>query len=440
MYTGPHIIKDGLVFGYDNGYNSSGKQIASDRFFKGPAHTNLVEEIDPSYGTTSSTNFFNNGGATEEVDIPQVGKRNVQYVEYFNNRYAADGSVNSGTTCCPNLFHYMADGAPYIPVDSSSSYTYSIIYKHTGGYHHPNFMYHYQKNSSNTTLTEGGVSSTSSDRRTHLGNGWYHAWGNIATQSTCTNVLLYSFLYNYGAVKHKYYVAAVSFVKNTTGETYLKIPPQLMLEPLGSVSNTASLIDLKETIDIDVSSMSFDSTGQPIFDGTDDILYANAENDYPYPYHSWEVWFKTNQVDSGGTAGLVGLDYGRTMYLTAANGGNIVYTLYSNMSSPNVLVLSISGGTNLLDNEWHQVVCSRGTSAAEIWVDGSLVKTASNGGQATWNGINQWSGMAARFGDNPNNSGLKFTGPIPIIKIYNKQLSGAEVLQNYNAQKSRFGL
>ena len=207
-----------------------------------------------------------------------------------------------------------------------------------------------------------------------------------------------------------------------------------------SRSSTASLIDLKETIDIDVSSMSFDSTGQPDFDGTDDILYANAENDYPYPYHSWEVWFKTNQVDSGGSAGLVGLDYGRTMYLTATNGGNIVYTLYSNMSSPNVLVLSISGGTNLLDNEWHQVVCSRGTSAAEIWVDGSLVKTASNGGQATWNGINQWSGMAARFGDNPNNSGLKFTGPIPIIKIYNKQLSGAEVLQNYNAQKSRFGL
>ena len=176
------------------------------------------------------------------------------------------------------------------------------------------------------------------------------------------------------------------------------------------------------------------------FDGVDDYILAGVGTDYAYPYHSWEMWFKTSQVDFNGVGGLVGLDYGRTMYLVASNSGSIVYTLYSNMSQPNVVVLSITGGTNLLDNEWHQVICSRGTSTSEIWIDGALVKTASNGGQATWNGINQWSTMASRFGDNPNNSGNNFEGGIPIIRIYNKQLSAAEVLQNYNAQKNRFGL
>tara|TARA_B110000967_G_scaffold192297_1_gene218810 strand:+ start:69 stop:779 length:711 start_codon:yes stop_codon:yes gene_type:complete len=174
------------------------------------------------------------------------------------------------------------------------------------------------------------------------------------------------------------------------------------------------------------------------FDGVDDYILAGVGTDYSYPYHSWEMWFKTSQVDSGGVGGLVGLDYGRLMYLTGSNSGSITYTLYSNMSQPNVVVQSISGGTNLLDNEWHQVICSRGTSTCEIWIDGALATTAGNGGQATWNGINQWSAMAARFGDNPNNVGLKFEGGIPIIRIYNKQLSAAEVTQNYNAQKNRF--
>ena len=33
-----------------------------------------------------------------------------------------------------------------------------------------------------------------------------------------------------------------------------------------------------------------------------------------------------------------------------------------------------------------------------------------------------------------------FIGKIPSVKIYNRDLSAAEVLQNFNAQKARFGL
>jgi hypothetical protein len=31
-------------------------------------------------------------------------------------------------------------------------------------------------------------------------------------------------------------------------------------------------------------------------------------------------------------------------------------------------------------------------------------------------------------------------GRIPIVRIYNKQLSDAQILHNYNTQKGRFGL
>jgi len=425
MYTGPKLTNDNLVFGHDTGYKADGVNLSSGRFYKGPPHTNLVEEIDPSYGATNDTNFFMNGGATEEVDIPQVGKRNVQYVEYFNNRYAADGSVNSGTTCCPNLFHYFTSSIPYIAVDSSSSYTYSIIYKHSDNYHHQNFMYHYQKNSSNTTLTEGGVSSTNSDRRTHLGDGWYHAWGNIATQSTCTNVLLYSFLYNYGTVKHKYYVAAVSFVKNTTGETYMKIPPHLMLEPLASVSNTASLIDLKRTKTLDLTNVSHSEFAQPDYDGTSDYInlgdYAAIKlgNNFTiecvvrpeedkWMYHFWKGYGSNNSL-------ALGRHSSNDKWMFASmTGGSYVY-LYT--------------GTATL-NEYCHLVYTYDGSNVRVYQNGVLQTTSAQTHDMLTSSSSAGIGGPNRY----------WNGKIPVTKIYSKVLTTEEVVSNFKVYKNRFNI
>ena len=425
MNIGPKLTNDHLVFGHDTGYTAEGVNLSSSRFYKGPPHTNLVEEIDPSYAATNTTNFFMNGGATEEVDIPQVGKRNVQYVEYFNNRYAADGSVNSGTTCCPNLFHYFTGNAPYIPVDSSSNYTYSIIYKHSHDYHHPNFMYHYQKNSSNTTLTEGGVSSTNSDRRTHLGDGWYHAWGNIATQSTCTNVLLYSFLYNYGTVKHKYYVAAISFVKNTTGETYMKIPPHLMLDPLATVSNTASLIDLKRTKTLDLTNVSHSEFAQPDYDGTDDYInlgdYApirlgtnftiecvvRPEED-KWMYHFWKGHGSNNSL-------ALGRHSSNDQWMFASMvGGSYVY-LYT--------------GTATVNKYCHLVYTYDGSNV-RVYENGILQTTSAQTHDMLTSNASAGIGGPNRY----------WNGKIPVTKIYSKVLTTEEVVSNFKTYKNRFNI
>jgi hypothetical protein len=288
IYRGPNIVRDGLVFGYDDGYNSSGEQLSSGRYFKGPAHTNLIEEIDPSYTNTNTATFKGVSGE-EEVTIPIVGKRTVKYVDYFND-YPTSGN------CCPNLFHYHGTDNK-IPVVASTSYTYSIIYKHSHNYTHPNFMYRYEYQTNNTYNTEAGFHSTASDRRTHLGDGWYHAWGSFTTQSTTGYVKCYSFLYNYGTVEQRYSVAAVSLVKNETGSTHFIIPPQLMLEPLGSVSNTASLIDLKNTADIDVSNVyHLIQQGNLTFDGTND--YVDLGSDV-------EISSVANAASSGWTAEYV---------------------------------------------------------------------------------------------------------------------------------------
>ena len=50
MFTGPKIITDGLVFGYDTGYPQVSSSVSSYKFNKGQPTTNLI----PNIGTSVS--------------------------------------------------------------------------------------------------------------------------------------------------------------------------------------------------------------------------------------------------------------------------------------------------------------------------------------------------------------------------------------------------
>ncbi len=55
MYTGPHIIKDGLVFGYDTGYGVADNNTGT-RFYPGKPTTNRVANPETMAGWTSYSN------------------------------------------------------------------------------------------------------------------------------------------------------------------------------------------------------------------------------------------------------------------------------------------------------------------------------------------------------------------------------------------------
>ena len=86
-------------------------------------------------------------------------------------------------------------------------------------------------------------------------------------------------------------------------------------------------------------------------------------------------------------------------------------------------------------NTWTHVVLSRTPSTRRTFLNGSNdVNSAADLSLASP------SDGALTIGySGPRISGY-FDGNIPIIRIYKKGLTDAEVLQNYNAQKSRFGL
>ena len=177
--------------------------------------------------------------------------------------------------------------------------------------------------------------------------------------------------------------------------------------------------------------------GSLVFDGVDDVITSSAGNNYPYPYHTFEIWVKSSGLAPGMTqGGLLGLDYGRVVAINS--NGSINYAIYTGVGANQGLLYSVSTtGVNVFDNNWHHIVCSRGESVYEMYVDGVLNKTGGNGGQPTWNGLNIWSSMTSVIGNNPNNVNLKLSGNISSVRIYNRQLTLQEVQQNYQAGLQR---
>jgi hypothetical protein len=88
-------------------------------------------------------------------------------------------------------------------------------------------------------------------------------------------------------------------------------------------------------------------------------------------------------------------------------------------------------------NTWQCVVFVRDTAANafKFYVNGLLVATVSNDGSNIAS-----TGSTFRIGADSRNGSTVTNGDISTVRMYSQALTATEVLQNYNAQKSRFGL
>ena len=94
----------------------------------------------------------------------------------------------------------------------------------------------------------------------------------------------------------------------------------------------------------------------------------------------------------------------------------------------------ITSSTSAGGGQWKFISCQRtGSTSAEVYVNGSLVASSSSLPSTTSTGQNIDIGRI-------NISGRYTSGNIAQVSIYNRALTASEVLQNYNATKSRFGL
>jgi hypothetical protein len=417
LNVGPKILNDySLVYGFETNQKS--------RLSIGKPGTNITTGINLRW-SGSNNSYFSNGklfetsGYTENVYIPTLGKRTVKCMNIYNvySGYGTDGNYN----CCPSLFHY-GEG---ITVTGGTTYTYQIVYKCDSGYTHPNFMYHYEYGPSGY-ITEFGVHDDS--KRTHLGGGWYHAWNTFTANASATyfNTGMWYYQYN---VKDKVSVAAISISPGSEIR-----PPQQIISSSTTRSNTQSLTDFKKSKTIDVSGVSFSSTGKITLDGTND-----------------SITLSTNTIPAGAyfTAEFFISDYGNswgrnTMFLYGWN-TNQQINIHLPWSNGNIYWDCGNDNTNSLGDRIDKSITQAELTATKHWV---FTKNAITGVMNIYRNGSLWhtgSGNTRLIGgltgvylfNNSAGGSYSWGGTCEQVRFYNKELTSEEVLNNYNALKNR---
>jgi hypothetical protein len=177
--------------------------------------------------------------------------------------------------------------------------------------------------------------------------------------------------------------------------------------------------------------------GSMVLDGTDDIIHAPSVNTIgAIPNQTYEIWVKSSGLGSGKSlGGLICPDYGQVSAINS--NGAVRYQLYNNVTSSYIVNMDTTG-VNCFDNQWHHIICTRNSTDAYIYVDNVVRASGSGGG--SWSGTTIWSGMSISIGNNPNDVYYNLLGNISVAKIYNIYFTAANVDQNFNAVRSRYGI
>lgn len=390
----------GLLFSYDVGdpYNC----------YKGKPTTNLLTQIYYEQGTVSET-YYRTSYGTETANIPGLGgNRFITYCNIYNDYVGGSGR------CCPALFNFGG-----FAVSPSTEYTYQIIYKTETGYSSANYMYHYEYNGA-TYLTEYGLFDAS--RQEDLGNGWKHAWGTFTSNASAT--VFYTYLYHYEyATYNKVQIAGVML---TQGSQVLR--PRQFLPVTATRSVNQSLYNLSKNTGLDLSSVSFDSTGGLLFDGTDDNITTDIG--YPGANATFEVVIKCFADATSYNMFMGAL----LPYMGVYTGDRIIFSDY--VGSVQSTVYTAASTISL--NVWNHVVCTRsydGTNTTNtVYING--LYSAAN----VYSGASGDYGYLFNIGDGQTTNWYPFYGNIAVAKIYNRTLSPAEIFDNYTNYKRRFSL
>ena len=170
---------------------------------------------------------------------------------------------------------------------------------------------------------------------------------------------------------------------------------------------------------------------------TSSLNYATASNIGSISRWTAECWVKFNSTTTNQVAMVIGNQF---------NGSNAInFTIGTNgaPTSWNIQAGFFDGGWRNTTGfapvvgTWYQIVGTYDGTTIRQYVNG-----AANGGTLTYSGTPTSGGeirMMRRWDDIVSTGNL-FNGNLAIARVYNRALTAAEVLQNYNAQKGRFGL
>jgi hypothetical protein len=188
-----------------------------------------------------------------------------------------------------------------------------------------------------------------------------------------------------------------------------------------------------------INTPTFDNTTNGGLFSFDDASYEHATipDIGSQTVFSVEVWCRIHKTLTGKVTSVITNQYNLSDRLNFSIGTNRAATSY-NMS----FGYFRSGWNNVNGfaaslNIWYHLLGTYDGTSLKFYKNGvidtqvSASATPASGGEIR---------IARRWDDVANNSVNFFDGDISIIRVYNKALTSTEVTQNYNAEKSRYGL
>lgn len=143
-----------------------------------------------------------------------------------------------------------------------------------------------------------------------------------------------------------------------------------------------------------------------------------------------EAWFKTNVLSHSGF--LFEKGSVNTSYSLFFEYNGYVYHRTNPLADLNVVTATYFNTTS-----WFQMVATYVTGTGQrLYVNGAQVASNSTAGTVGTNA----NGMSIGAYGGVSGNSYFFNGSIAICRIYSRAISLAEVQQNYNGQKARFGL
>ena len=386
IHRGPNIVKDNLVFGYDTGYGVTDNDTAT-RFYPGRNTVNYLSDGISSYNIVQGTNW--NGATpsytlgTSEFGTP-IGTYNTSGTSYmYSHDYVLDDDLST-------LSAQTVTFSVYLKRQGASATVGIRIYDNISGY---------------TTV--------------------YAAATNTFQRFTMSKTL--------GTNPTRIFV----MIDNTNGGIIDFHSPQLEIgaaSPFvdGTRSSTQSLIDLKRTTDIDVSNVSFNSTGHPTFDGTDDHFTTSGLSIGTPSSVSFETVIKFDGTLDSNDRKVFHWDKTSTTNGVAqirkgTNNGRLMYQHYNGTAWYTLSVDDVVTS----DTYIHILVVHSNTTA-------TMYKNGVQVGTTSVSNLEYTNAGEILIGYRANSEYWK--GDIPIFKVYNSALSAEEVKQNYNAYKNRFDI
>ena len=187
------------------------------------------------------------------------------------------------------------------------------------------------------------------------------------------------------------------------------------------------------------NNMSAELVNSPTFNSQNNGFFQFVSDDYArIPNNtlldtqtpSVEVWIKTNATTQLGfwfEKGTV-----NSQYSLFQSNGTLIWR--QNVGG-SLIDLTITTSNFINTSSWYQVVGTFTSGRRRLYINGNLVNSDTQTGTISTNS----GGMSiGAYGGFSGARGYYYNGNLAICRVYNKELTPAEILQNYNATKGRF--